>query len=232
MKLDNQKAKMYCQEMMDETDNAPFGRYRSWWYCYSAFSKAFRHPEKADRDYLALSLAFYLASWGMYRGSSFLLQHDYKIHRAVVDYLLDQPMPRTLWESSRPQKDSLHPIDFYRDTKHVDMLIEACKELRSLYRANDPKASVTDTLATKILMGALGCTPAYDQYVVKSIKKYGLYDAKMRCAKPYSFIRKSIAKVSEFYFAKPSFYKGLTIKPQGFYYPPMKIMDMVLWEAS
>jgi len=38
---------------------------------------------------------------------------------------------------------------------------------------------VTDTPATKILMGALGGTPAYDQYVVKSIKKYGLYDTKM-----------------------------------------------------
>ena len=38
---------------------------------------------------------------------------------------------------------------------------------------------MTDTLATKILMGALGCTPAYDQYVVKSIKKYDLYDTKM-----------------------------------------------------
>ena len=112
------------------------------------------------------------------------------------------------------------------------MLIEACNELWTLYRAKDPKASVTDTLATKILMGALGCTPAYDQYVVKSIKKYGLYDTKMRCAQPYSFIRKSIAKVSEFYFSKPSFYEGLNIKPQGFYYPPMKIMDMVLWEAS
>jgi hypothetical protein len=128
------------------------------------------NPERKIEDHSALSLAFYLASWGMYRGSSFLLQHDYRIHRAVVDYLLDESTPRALWESSRPQQDPLHPIDFYRDPKHADMLIEACNELWTLFRAKDPKASVTDTLATKILMGTLGCAPAYDQYAVKSIK--------------------------------------------------------------
>jgi len=126
--------------MMNQTDNAPFGRYRSWWYCYSAFSDAFINPGTEDRDHLALSLAFYLASWGMYRGSSFLLKHDYKIHRAVVDYLLDQSTLRALWASSRPQQDPLHPMDFYRDPQHAGMLIEACKELQTLYRAKDPKA--------------------------------------------------------------------------------------------
>ena len=126
----------------------------------------------------------------MYRGSSFLLQHDYKIHRAVVDYLLDKSTPRALWESSRPQQDPLHPLDFYRDPQNAGTLIEACNELWALYRANDPKASVTDTLATKILMGALGGTPAYDRYVVRPIKKYGLHDTKMGCAHPYGFIRK------------------------------------------
>ena len=33
-------------------------------------------------------LMFYLASWGMYRGSSFLLQKDYKIHIPVVEEVL------------------------------------------------------------------------------------------------------------------------------------------------
>lgn len=39
-------------------------------------------------DYLSLQLAFYLASWGMYRGSSFLLQKDYKIYIPVVEEVL------------------------------------------------------------------------------------------------------------------------------------------------
>lgn len=55
------------------------GRYRSWEHCYSHFIKA-RGSQEIDYDYLSLQLAFYLASWGMYRGSSFLLQKDYKVH--------------------------------------------------------------------------------------------------------------------------------------------------------
>lgn len=59
------------------------GRYRSWEHCYSHFIKA-RESKEVDYDYLSLQLAFYLASWGMYRGSSFLLQKDYKVHIPVV----------------------------------------------------------------------------------------------------------------------------------------------------
>jgi hypothetical protein len=36
-----------------------------------------------DRDHAALQLGFYLASWGMYGGSSFLLQYDYTVIGAL-----------------------------------------------------------------------------------------------------------------------------------------------------
>ena len=65
------------------------GRYRSWEHCYSYFIKA-RGSQEIDYDYLSLQLAFYLASWGMYRGSSFLLQKDYKVHIPVVKELLNE----------------------------------------------------------------------------------------------------------------------------------------------
>ena len=65
------------------------GRYRSWEHCYSRFIKA-RGSNDVDYDYLSLQLAFYLASWGMYRGSSFLLQKDYKVHIPVVKELLSE----------------------------------------------------------------------------------------------------------------------------------------------
>lgn len=65
------------------------GRYRSWEHCYSYFIKG-RSSKEIDYDYLSLQLAFYLASWGMYRGSSFLLQKDYKVHIPVVKELLSK----------------------------------------------------------------------------------------------------------------------------------------------
>ncbi|WP_298536796.1 hypothetical protein [uncultured Algibacter sp.] len=64
-------------------NNKQFGRYNSWNHCY----KAFGNP-KLDNNTLSLNLAFYLASWGMYRGSSGLLQKDYKIHIGVVKKIM------------------------------------------------------------------------------------------------------------------------------------------------
>ena len=67
----------------------PHGRYKSWEHCYKAFLLA-RKQKKPDVDKLCLHLGFYLASCGMYRGSSFLLQKDYQIHEEVVRTLLDK----------------------------------------------------------------------------------------------------------------------------------------------
>ena len=70
---------------LQEDKNA---RFRSWEHCYKNFHDA-RNKVAVDYDYLCLQLAFYLASWGMYRGSSFLLKKDYKVHEPVVKELLD-----------------------------------------------------------------------------------------------------------------------------------------------
>lgn len=65
------------------------GRYHSWEYCYSNFYNA-RGQNEPDLDYLSLQLSFYLASWGMYRGSSFLLKKGYKIHIPIIEELLSK----------------------------------------------------------------------------------------------------------------------------------------------
>ena len=41
-----------------------------------------------DYDNLVLHLGFYLSNWGMYRGSSFLLQKSYKEHVEAVKYII------------------------------------------------------------------------------------------------------------------------------------------------
>ena len=69
-----------------EDDNA---RYLSWEHCYKCFHDA-RTSLSPDYDYLSLQLGFYLASWGMYRASSFLLQKDYKVHTEAVKEILSK----------------------------------------------------------------------------------------------------------------------------------------------
>ena len=59
-----------------------FNRFNSWSHCYNAFDD-FNKSE----DLLALHLGFYLASWGMYRGSTGLLQKDYQIHIEAVSII-------------------------------------------------------------------------------------------------------------------------------------------------
>ena len=71
----------------NDTRNDQYGRYRSWEHCYYIFNRARNNNARNNEtyiDYLSLHLAFYLASWGMYRGSSFLLQRDYKVHIGAV----------------------------------------------------------------------------------------------------------------------------------------------------
>lgn len=72
----------------DEMRNDANHRYRSWDHCYSFFKNLYSAKNDKDVGLAALHLAFYLASWGMYRGSSKLLQKDYKIHTPIVQELL------------------------------------------------------------------------------------------------------------------------------------------------
>lgn len=72
-----------CFMQVFNSDN--HSRYQSWEHCYKNFV-AYKDKELTEEvvDYLSLHLAFYLASWGMLRGSSFLLQKDYTVHKDTV----------------------------------------------------------------------------------------------------------------------------------------------------
>lgn len=142
------------------------GRYRSWEHCYSHFIKA-RGSQEIDYDYLSLQLAFYLASWGMYRGSSFLLQKDYKVHIPVVKELLNE------------KYDVLAGIDCigFKDDSNQKLLQDINSFLEQYYdkirhkvKEQKLKNQLSFTLITKILMGTLGCVPAYDRYFIAGIK--------------------------------------------------------------
>ena len=81
-----------CGDEFYKESNKKNSRYKSWEYCYSIFYEAHKRKNIDEEylDYLCLNLAFYLASWGMYRGSSFLLHRDYKVHKEVILELLKE----------------------------------------------------------------------------------------------------------------------------------------------
>lgn len=121
-------------------------------------------------DLASLNLGFYLASWGMYRGSSFLLQYDYKIHAEAISIILKYKCLRAI---------TLDNLDDKKTTKIFE-LIDELKEHYKPYREKikkseeEPQKDISDTLVTKILLGTLGCIPAYDEYFIKGIRTKGL----------------------------------------------------------
>ena len=87
-------------------------RYKSWEHCYQFFRRI-RSKEINDEelDLAQLHLAFYLASWGMYRGSSFILQKDYTIFKEIVTEILDRKYS-LLWdvEKNIDKKEKLNEL--------------------------------------------------------------------------------------------------------------------------
>lgn len=127
------------------------GRYRSWEHCYSHFIKA-RESKEVDYDYLSLQLAFYLASWGMYRGSSFLLQKDYKVHIPVVKELLSEKYDALVGiECTDFRKESNQKL-----LKDINSFLgQYYDKIRREVKEQELKSQLSFTLITKILMGTL-----------------------------------------------------------------------------
>lgn len=198
------------------------GRYRSWEYCYKCFHDARNNPG-ADVDYLCLQLAFYLASWGMYRGSSFLLQKDYKVHKKVVKEILN------------PKYDCLFGIKCskYRDDNVFSLLTELYGfieeyygEVRGSVKEVDVKSNPSSVLVTKVLMGTLGCVPAYDRYFIEGIKNKKIAAGR--------FGKNSILSLVDFYENNEKTLEDARkkLKVCGLAYPQMKLLDMGFWQIG
>ena len=154
-------------------------RYRSWEHCYGYFRTRTPQAISADRDHAALQLAFYLASWGMYRGSSFLLQRAYTVHLGVIEKLTE-PTFAVLWE----QEFGAGP----KDTELLPVVLKAADAVRKAYKPFAPTTDSrqpSDTLVTKVLLGILGCIPACDRYFIGGFKSAGFNFTKRQVRRPH-----------------------------------------------
>ena len=160
------KATLCCEDAVqlikdyfNETVIDEHGRYLSWRHCYKAFGENRNKTDEQTVDYLCLHLAFYLASWGMLRGSSFLLQKDYKVHTPIVRMIQEERYNPLFGISAR---------DLCKE-ENLLLLDEIGNRIKEAYAKELPAKegvinNATETLITKILLGTLGCVPAYDRY--------------------------------------------------------------------
>jgi hypothetical protein len=195
-------------------------RFSSWENCYLYFRNKKKSGTKTIADLDCLQLGFYLASWGMYRGSSFLLDKSYKVHKPIIKELLKKEYEK-LWNIDIDELTS--------ESKEITLLFELLETLKNIYmRQNNTKKKVTDTLITKVFLGTLCCTPAYDRYFKDGCKKKKI--------RPYSnFSKKSLIKVVEHYKENKNEFKSASrkiFKSGHIKYPPMKLIDMYLWKVG
>lgn len=133
-------------------DLSPDARYASFDYCYNYFQdfrerdalRTLACDEHLERS--ALQLGFYLASWGMYRGSTELLQRSVRHLNPVI--VLIANAPASVWKID---------VDHYTPNSIEELLLFSKKIKEAL------KGNATDTLLTKIMLGVFGNVPAFDQ---------------------------------------------------------------------
>jgi len=190
----------------------PDERYASFDFCYNYFYSFYKNrklSELANKKNLQMSclqVGFYLASWGMMRGSSFLLEKSVRNFSSLI--ITISKMNPKLWE--------IDVADY--DEENISLLLD-CKQqiINALGKENKP----SDTLVTKIMLGVFANIPAFDQYFRKSLKVYLVNE-------------KSLLKIKEFYIKNKEDFDSfkihtfdfLTSGETNYIYTKAKLIDM------
>lgn len=131
-------------------------RSRSWDYCYNYFQD---HPEPTqDLERSCLQLGYYLASWGMLRGSTYLFAETNMRHYAKAVQVIEDLNPTML------QIDA----DSYLNPLARAEIIGAYGALR---KALVPDGIAHVTLVGKVMLGVWGCLPSFDTYFRRGFGK-------------------------------------------------------------
>lgn len=169
-------------------------RYASFDICFLYF-QTHRHSLSKNMELSCLHLWGYLASWGMLRGSSKLLQEcSMKALSGVVEYL--SGLEDTDWEldlglnneGERDEQKAQQIITIYKGLVNKIKTIEINNQAIGI--------NAVSTLVTKIMLGTLGCVPALDQFCSLTFRtKYG---TEYRCGFR-SLTKKALWCIQQFY---------------------------------
>jgi hypothetical protein len=136
-----------------KSQSNPDDRYTSFDYCYNYFRMTNNLTQDIEKS--CLVLGFYLASWGMFRGSSFLLQKSVKHFEPTIRYIAS--LDKSVWKID---------VDDYNE-KNVETIIGIYKDIKERLILN---GNSDLTLITKILLGVFGFIPAFDDYFGNSFR--------------------------------------------------------------
>jgi hypothetical protein len=194
-------------------------RFSSYDYCYNYFHSFSDKRDLASAENLeksCLHLGFYLASWGMLRASGFLSKESLTFYKGIVEWLAKE-CPKEAWL-----------IDVHNYNRNDDLLIHIYNDLCRFI----PEENRKITLATKMMLGIMGNTPAFDSYFVNTFKNH--YGER---SKFHSFNKTALEALYEFYNENNQLIDQLcgecytaqfpTGAPTNFHYTKAKIIDMI-----
>ena len=113
-----------------------------------------------------------------------------------------------------------------RYTNVYDDIAEHFRPIRNEVAGREVASSVSPVLITKILMGTLGCVPAYDRFFQDGVATYKV------TTQEYSL--ESVRKLAKFYEAHndrlEEARRGMRVG--DLIYPQMKVLDMGFWQVG
>lgn len=165
------------------------GRYASFDYAYNYFNPSSGRDLTNDMEKSCLALGFYLASWGMFRGSSFILEKSSKNFVPLIEYISEQP--KEFWSIDTNTYSA----------ENIDILIEQYNKIKE---SLVPTGKSHLTLVTKIMLGVFGSTPAFDRFFIDSLGTI----FKGECGFT-RFNKKSLTCLSKFYLSNESVIDGI-----------------------
>ncbi len=206
------------EKYFNELRSLPQNSNLSWENCYKFFYENRNNIVNDDMlEKAALHLAFYLASWGMYRGDTFLRQYDHSVYKGLIIVLLKG-------YSNFFDKDFVDWKDLERAKNDIAKHFKDLKRKDKKYK-NEP----TETLITKILMGIFGCVPAYDRFVKIALQEYNREHPHKRICQTFNYVSYKALKDwwKQYNCSEQHYLKGSTIT-----YPPTKLVDVYFWSVG
>ena len=159
-----------------------------------------------------LQLAFYLASWGMLRGSTELLQKSSWIYVPVIQVISRSDL--MFWDIDAHNYSSTN-INAILDFKLTIITAFKCAIKH-----------VTDTLVTKRMLGVFGNVPAFDTYFKKGFKEdFAIGSLNKQALEKVQCIYKTYKTIIE---EEPIYTLDFqTGEPTNIRYPRAKVIDII-----
>jgi hypothetical protein len=194
----------------------PTSRSASYDHCFNyfqSFREAGKIPDLSGKEFCQVSclqLGFYLASWGMYRGSSELHERSAAALVPVVDLIAHSP--DAPWQVD---------VEQYGDQCVIGNIMSFKKQLQKAVPGGH-----SDVLTSKIMLGVFGCVPAFDRYFKIGSGLTSFSDKSLQ--RIYGYHNENATTVRELRVNSLDFFGNET----PFRYSQAKVIDIIFYETG